>query len=230
MNVRQIIFVGCISSLALILSMNIATAQGRGRGQGASLARLLTIEEVQSELKLEEDVLEKAKAYAETSQAKAREESQLIRDQGLSDADMRAELASLSDQMFAKDNEELAKLISAEQMKRLKQLMLQQIGISAVSRKEVGDAIGIKEEDRVALKKKIDEMNTANGEKMREMFSGGNVDRDAAQKIMAENRKKLDETVLESLDDAQEAKFKELVGAEFKFPEPQAGGGRRRDF
>ena len=132
--------------------------------------------------------------------------------------------------MFAKDNEELAKIISADQMKRLKQLMLQQIGISAVSRKEVAEAIGIKEADRVALKKKVDDMNTANGEKMREMFSGGNVDRDAVQKVMAENRKQLDETVLESLDDTQEAKFKELVGAEFKFPEPQAGGGRRRDF
>ncbi len=228
--IAQRLSVAICLGLAMFGATASVQAQGRGRGMGSSLARLLTIEEVQKELKLDSAVLEKAKAYAETSQTKMREESQLIRDQGLSDADMRADLAALNDQMFAKDSEELAKIISADQMKRLKQLMLQQIGISAVSRKEVAEAIGIKEADRVALKKKVDDMNTANGEKMREMFSGGNVDRDAVQKIMAENRKQLDETVLESLDDAQEAKFKELVGAEFKFPEPQAGGGRRRDF
>ncbi len=228
--IAQRLSVAICLGLAMFGATASVQAQGRSRGMGSSLARLLTIEEVQKELKLDSAVLEKAKAYAETSQTKMREESQLIRDQGLSDADMRADLAALNDQMFAKDSEELAKIISADQMKRLKQLMLQQIGISAVSRKEVAEAIGIKEADRVALKKKVDDMNTANGEKMREMFSGGNVDRDAVQKIMAENRKQLDETVLESLDDAQEAKFKELVGAEFKFPEPQAGGGRRRDF
>ena len=131
--IAQRLSVAICLGLAMFGATASVQAQGRGRGMGSSLARLLTIEEVQKELKLDSAVLEKTKAYAETSQTKMREESQLIRDQGLSDADMRADLAALNDQMFAKDNEELAKIISADQMKRLKQLMLQQIGVSAVS-------------------------------------------------------------------------------------------------
>ena len=88
--IAQRLSVAICLGLAMFGATVSVQAQGRGRGMGSSLARLLTIEEVQKELKLDSAVLEKTKAYAETSQTKMREESQLIRDQGLSDADMRA--------------------------------------------------------------------------------------------------------------------------------------------
>lgn len=227
MNLRIILTSLCAGLIALAAS-NSAYAQGRGMRMGSAFARLLNMPEVQKELNLDSDLLEKVKAFAEASQAKIREEVQNIQDQGLSEADTRAEMTALTDQLYAKDSEELAKIISADQMKRFKQLLLQQQGLSAVTRKEVAEAIGLKEDARAALKKTLDEMSAAAREKMQELFQSG--DRDEIQKIMAENRKKVDDTVLEALDDSQEAKFKELKGPEFKFPEPQAPGSRRRDF
>jgi mevalonate kinase len=156
------------------------------------------------------------------------DEVQNIRDQGLSEEDTRTEIASLVDELYGKDVEDLTAILSPDQMKRVKQLMLQQQGASAIARKEVAEAIGLAEDTRVTLKKKIDEMNAASREKMRELFQGG--DRDEIRKVMNENRKALEEAVLATLSDAQKAKFTEMKGAEFKFPEPQAGGNRRRDF
>lgn len=227
MNVRTITLVGCISTLALIVSTTSVAAQGRMR-MGSSFSRLVSMAEVQNELLLSGDVLEKVKAYAEESQTKMREESQLIRDQGLEPAEMRAEMTALSEQFLAQDTEALGKLLSADQMKRLKQLMVQQQGVSAVTRKDVAEAIGLNEEAREKLKASVDELNQAAMAKMQEIGQGG--DREQFQKIMDETRKKVEETVLTALSDEQKTKFEELKGAAFKFPEPQPRGGGRRDF
>ncbi len=227
MNVRTITLVVFISTFALIVSTNTVAAQGRGR-MGPSFSRLISMPEVQTELKLQSDLLEKVKAFAEESQAKMREERQMIADQGLEPAEMRAEMTALNDQFQAKDAEALGKILSAEQMTRLKQLMVQQQGFNAITRKEVADAIGLKEEDREKLKATVDIINQETMAKMQEIGQGG--DREQAQKIMDESRKQVEATVMSALSDEQKKKFEELKGAAFKFPEPQARGGGRRDF
>jgi hypothetical protein len=203
-----------------------AAAQGRGmRGFGPSLTRLLLIPEVQTELKLDSDLIEKVKAFAEESQTKLREEFELVREQGLGEAEMRAEMADVMEEFRVKDTAEVAKLLSPEQFDRLKQLMLQQQGASAVVQKDVAEAIGLAEDERAKLKQTIDELNDASRQQMQDLFQSG--DREQIEKVMAENRQKIDEAVLAVLSDEQEEKFIELKGAEFKFPEPQRRGGRR---
>jgi len=207
-------------------SSTVAFAQGgRGMRTGSAISGLLNMPEVQNELKLEGDVLEKVKKFAEESQAKLREEIQMVRDQGLSEEETRKESIAVAEQFLAKDTAALEKLISADQMKRFKQLMIQRQGVSAVTRKEVAEAIGLKEEDRAKLKTTVDELNQASMAKMQELFQSG--DRDQAQKVMTDSRKKVEDTILAALSEDQKAKFTELKGAEFKFPEPQRGGGRR---
>jgi hypothetical protein len=228
MNGSKTLFAGSFVLLMLVAASPIL-GQGRGFMRTPSFTRLLMIEEVQKELGLEGDTFDAAMEYAEDAQAKMREEMQMIRDQGLDDAETRAEISSLSEQMLAQDGEALAKILSADQMKRLKQLLLQQQGAAGATSKEVAEAIGLSEDERVALKSKIDELNAESMEKMREIFQNGG-DRDEFQKAMADSRKRVEEIVLEVLTDDQEKKFVELKGVEFKFPEPDVGGQRRRDF
>jgi hypothetical protein len=219
--------VASLALLAVHVLSPAADAQGRGmRGFGPSVTRLLLMPEVQTELKLDSDVIEKVKAFAEESQGKLRDEMQLVRDQGLDEAEMRAELTDVMEQFRVKDMEEAAKLLSSDQMNRVKQLMLQQQGISAVVQKDVAQAIGLNEADREKIKTALDELAEASRQQMQDLFQSG--DREQIQKAMTENRKKAEEAVMAALSDEQKTKFTELKGAEFKFPEPQPRG--RRDF
>jgi hypothetical protein len=193
---------------------------------GPSVTRLLMMPEVQTELKLDSDTIEQVKAFAEESQTKLRDEIQMVRDQGLGEAEMRAEMTDVMEQFRAKDMEQAAKLLSPDQVNRLKQLMLQQQGVSAVVQKDVGEAIGLNDADRAKIKKTLDELAEASRQQMQELFEGG--DREQIQRAMTENRKKAEEAVMAALSDEQKTKFTELKGAEFKFPEPQPRG--RRDF
>jgi hypothetical protein len=228
MTIRQTLLV--LASVATLVgtAADAALAQGRGMRFGSSVSRLLNMAEVQNELKLEGDALAKVKEFAEKSQAKMREEMQAIRDQGLSEADQRAEIIAVSEELLTKDMAELEGLFTPEQFKRFQQLIIQTQGPSAVARKEVAEAIGLPEEARAELRKKLEEMNAANMAKMQELFQSG--DRDKAQALAAENRKAVEAAVMEVLDDDQKSKFAALKGAEFKFPEPQAPGGRRAGF
>lgn len=227
MNVRTPIVV-CAAALLVALGTTSVQAQGRGMRGGSPLTRLLGMAEVQNELKLDPHILEKVKAFAEESQTKLRDEMQMIRDQGLSEEDARAEMAAAIEQFTQKGMEELSKLLSADQMKRFKQLMWQQQGPAAVLQPEVGDAIGLSAEERAELQTKVDELNSANREKMQQLFQDG--DRDQIQKVMEENRKALEELVMNALDDDEKSKFEALKGPAFTFPAPQAPANRRRDF
>lgn len=189
---------------------------------------MVGIPEVQAELKLEGDALDKVKAFAEESMGKMREELQAAREQGLSDSEMRAEVASIIDEFQAKESEALTKLLSSDQMKRAKQLLLQQQGAAAALRPDVASAIGLSDADRDKLKATVDEMNQTAQAKAREMFQ--NQDPEGGMKVTTDNRKKVEETVMAGLNDDQKKKFEELKGAAFKFPDPQPPGQRRRDF
>lgn len=232
MNARQFVLVGCATGLALFASTATVAAQGRGGfgmfGGAPSFSRLLGIPEVQAELKLEGDALEKVKAFVEEQRTKMQEEMQAVRDQGLSQSEMQEEMTAIMEEFRSKQSDAVATLLSADQLKRAKELLIQQQGPAAVLQKDVGDAIGLADADREKLKTTVDEMNQTATTKAREMFQ--DQDREGGMKVITDNRKKVEETVMAALSDDQKKKFAELKGAEFKFPEPQPGGQRRRDF
>lgn len=223
MLVRNLIVFCGIAFLATCLD-SVAQAQGRGMRGGMPLTRLLGMAEVQNELKLEGEALEKVTAFADEAQQKFRDEVQMIRDQGLSEEEMREEMTAAVEQFSAKGKEELAKLLTPEQMKRFNQLLLQQQGPTAVLQPEVGDAIGFSAEERADLQAKVDELNAANREKMQQLSQD---DREQFQRLMEENRKAVSDLIASTLSEEEKQKFEELKGAPFTFPAPQRGGGRR---
>jgi hypothetical protein len=220
---RNLIVCCGIAFLATSLD-SVTQAQGRGGRGGMPLTRLLGMAEVQNELKLEGHMLEKVTAFAEEAQQKFRDEMQMIRDQGLNEDEQREEMAAALEQFTTKSKEEVAKLLTPEQMKRLNQLLIQQQGPTAVLRPEVGDAIGFTAEERADLQAKVDELNAANREKMQSLSQD---DREQFQRIMEEGRKAVSDLVTSTLSDEEKQKFEELKGAPFTFPTPQPRGGRR---
>ena len=213
-------FVLLLASVAVLGgSAGIATAQGRGGMMQASLARLIAMEEVQQELKLDGDALEKAKAIATEIGDSLRSQMQEIRDMGLSPEEMMDEMREVGQKLATEAETKLAEVVSPEQMTRLKQLFVQQLGATAVTREDVAAALGLDEETVKKIRAKVDELTAAGREKMRELMQGG--DRDSMREAMTKNRQEIEDAVLGMLSEEQKKKFEEFKGAAFKFPEPQ---------
>lgn len=197
-----------------------------GMGGGGNMISLAKAKDVAADLKLSEDQIKKLDELQKKMTAKmtsAREDA---------NGDREAMMSAM--QEIAKETEKgLGEAISADQMKRLKQLSLQSTlkngGLmAALGNPDVAKGLNLNEEQQEQLKGfREDMMNT-----MREMFQGGGGggDRAEMQKKMQEYRASLDKKVTKLLTDDQSKKLKELQGEEFKgqFPQPQMGGGRNK--
>ncbi len=230
MNRKQWL-VGC---LCLGLSLVAGTAWGQRGGMmfggGGSLASILRIEEVQKELGLEGETLEKVNAFLEEAQTAMRDKLSELRDEGLERDEMMAEMQKFNAQVAEKEAKELGGVLSADQMKRANQLLVQRLGFAAVTRPEVAKAIGLSADELKDLKAKIADLDKTRNEKFREAME--NQDREAFQEINAEYQKNLSGLFGETLNDEQKKAFEEYQGEKFTFPEPQRGGdggGRRRN-
>jgi len=124
-------------------------------------------------------------------------------------------------------NAKLEEALLPHQMKRLKEIALQQRGTSALTDPEVAKELKITD----AQKKKLDDVNQKNretmGARMRELFQGGN--REGIREKMQEMRKEAEEKVLAVLTGDQKKKFEEMKGEAFEMPQRTRtrGGGRR---
>jgi Spy/CpxP family protein refolding chaperone len=186
---------------------------GIGFGGGAGQAMLLSQKSVQEELKLTEEQIKKV----QETQTKQRESFQGL--QQLSQDERREKFQAL-----AKDNEKVVKdILKPDQVKRLKQISLQQRGLQAVNDPEVATALNLTEEQKAKVKSMQEENRTA----ARDLRQGGN--RDEARTKLQEMRKANEEKIQTLLTSEQKAKWKELTGEPFKgeitFPgrRPRAG-------
>jgi Spy/CpxP family protein refolding chaperone len=208
-----------ITLVAAVVAMTAgsALAQQRQRqrpgggfgGFGGGMMFLLGQKSVQEELKLSE---EQTKKIQELS-AKQRESFQGLRD--LSQEERRTKMEELG-----KANQKaIAEILKPEQMKRARQISLQQPG--AIANPEVAKALNITDEQ----KEKMREIQTKSFEELR----GLRGQEDAAKKI-AEIRKATNEKVLGVLTADQKKKLKEMQGEPFKgeIQRPQFGGRRNR--
>ncbi len=118
----------------------------------------------------------------------------------------------------------MGEILKPEQLKRLKQISLQQQGTRALSRDEVADAIKLSAEQ----KDKIKAIGEDTRKQMADLRGGGN--REEARKKGEELRKAADEKINAVLTDEQKTKLKELVGEAFKgeIQRPQFNGRRPR--
>ncbi len=213
-----------IAAFALfVLVTSDAMAQpggGRGRGPrgGFGEAMLLQQASVQNELKLSDEQIQKVTELAE----KQREAFA-----GLGDLDPEERREKFAEAQTSQ-REELAKILSAEQGQRLKQIAWQQSGPQALANPEVATALELSDEQKQAVETAQTDMR----EQMRELFAGGpDGDREAAREKMAELQKAASEKLDKVLTPEQQTKFKELLGTPFtgEIQRPSFRGRRQRE-
>lgn len=218
-----------VAVAALVASPALAQQQGRRQGgfQGAGQLGLLMNKDVQKDLKLTTDQVSKI----DTAAKKQREAFQGL--QGLSREERTQKMQALNKET----RETLKSTLKPEQEKRLHQLELQQRGLTALATPANARNPNarpnplIKELNITAdQQQKIQDIQTANREKMREIFQNAGGNRQEAAKKMAELNKSANDKIMGLLTADQKAKWKEMTGEPFKGQLPAAGfgGGARR--
>jgi hypothetical protein len=187
---------------------------------GGGLIPLAKAKDVAADLKLTEDQLKKIDELEKKMSEKRR--SAMQDNQG----DREGMMAAM--QELTKEAEKgLQEAISADQMKRLKQLQLQSMMknggmMTALGNPDVSKALNLNEEQMEQLRGFREDMRNT----MREMFQGE--DRSEMQKKMQEFRASMDKKVAKLLTEEQQKTLKDLQGEPFKgeFPSMGMGVGR----
>jgi Spy/CpxP family protein refolding chaperone len=177
---------------------------GGGRGFGGGTLFLLQAKSVQEELKLSGDQVKKITELAEKQRSAMKDVP-------------REERRAKREELAKANNKAIGEILKPEQLKRVKQIALQQQGVMALTfNEEVAKALKISEDQ----KDKIREIQS----KMREEMRGAFGDQEKMQKL----RKQMSEKVMGVLTAEQKTKLKEMQGEPFKgeIPRPQFGGGR----
>lgn len=182
---------------------------GAGGFGGGGFTALLSNEDVKKELQLLEDQTSKIESIQMAMAAEMRELFQ----GGGGGGDREAMMAKMTE-MRKKNEEEISKVLDADQLKRIKQIEFQQ----AVNRGMGGVAGGIISEQVVAdlglTKEQVDQLTEAQKAADEEF-----------RKKQAEIRAAAIEKLVSTLSPEQQAKFKELYGKPFEM-RMRIGGGQ----
>ena len=218
------IMIAAAAAVLVMGSMTAACAQrgqgggrfGGGFGQRGGGFAILMIAEVRQELKMTDAQIAKFQAKQDEVNNARREIMQSAGNfREMSPEDRQKVMAKIQEVQ----DKAIAEVLDETQLKRYKQLVLQQEGPMAASRKEVADALKLTEDQR----KQIAAIQQAVRQEMMQSFQslGQGAAPEDIQKLMAknqENQAKAGEKVLALFTDAQKATWKELTGAPFKFP------------
>lgn len=208
---------------------------GGGFGQGMpgmEFTMLLPNEGVRKELELTDEQKKEIDDLLTASMEAGRKDFEAIGDfQSLSEEERNKKFTELREKGAARSKElktNIDEILLPPQADRLKQLGLQLRGTRALSEAEVAEQLAITEDQ----KKKIEEINTQNGEEtqkaMEELRSKGdqqNPDFEAFRKKGEELRKAGDEKLMAVLTDDQKKKFDEMKGEKFEFKFEGGGFG-----
>jgi hypothetical protein len=191
---------------------------GFGNRGGGGYGELLTNESVQKELKIEGDATAKVKEAVTKVREKNADALAKLRD--LPMEEQRAKRQELTKAINEETLAAVNDVLKPEQVKRLKQIELQQAGYQAFARAEVEKALSLKDEQ----KEKIKSITEAAQKQQRELLprgpgagGGGGAGGFAAnaEKLTA-LRKKTMEEVTALLTDDQKSSWKDLTGAPFE--------------
>jgi hypothetical protein len=207
MNVRQhhVLSLVLFSAFVLLGLASSANAQRRGRGGlrpgEVSLARLLTVEPVQNELKLSE----KQKAAAvEINNSLTEERHKLFKEVAKESHERGQKVAELEERTSSKVN----KLLDQPQRNRLREILLQVNGAVELTRKDIQDELGITSEQRT----KLVEISHDNAKSRRDALANYEGDKTAK---MVELQREADKKLFDVLTDKQREQFEKLKGKKF---------------
>ena len=210
-------------TLGLVAVFSVpAWAQGQGRGGpgGGMWGRggvvgLIPNKSVQEELKLEPDQIEKAKGVAEELREKVRESMS-----GLGDLDMSERMKKIQEVNWTTNEEgfkALGTFMKPEQIKRFKEIVLQQQGANALSYPPLAKKLDVTNEQKGKIAAILAEEMT----EIRNAMQDG--DRGAITKI----RKSTNDKALAVMTDVQQKQWKEMLGEPFEVKMEGGPGGDR---
>jgi Spy/CpxP family protein refolding chaperone len=216
---------GIAAGLALLLAVPVMGQtqrqrgfQGTGRGTGG-FGALLQNEGVQKELKLEKEQADKVKAAVDKVQADHRDDFAKLRD--LPADEQRTKRNELTRTVSAETLRAIEGLLNADQLKRLKQIELQQAGANAFSRDDVQTALKLTDEQKTKVKEIADkfsremrELMGAGGRPTGRPPAGGRPNNPNQEKVTA-LRKQTNDDIQSVLTEDQKKAWKELTGAAF---------------
>jgi hypothetical protein len=173
------------------------------RGGGFGVVGLLTNESVQKELKLGDEQIEKAKKAAEELRGKFREDAAKLKD--ATPAERAEFVQKVSDEAYKVLND----VLKPEQVKRLKQIELQQTGLSSPAAQK---ALKLTDEQKEKVKKIAEETT----QKRREIMKEAQGDFKGAMEKVATLTKESHEKEGAVLTDEQKKQWKEMTGEPFQ--------------
>jgi hypothetical protein len=189
--------------MALLLS-SPAMAQQRGGGNQF----ILLNKSVQEELKVEQAQIDKATEAFKKFSEDNKDLVAKLRDRNLSQED-RAEARK---QMTEATQKIAADVLKPEQLKRLKEIQLQQAGIGAFNRADSQKALNLTDKQKDELKTIADDLRKQSAE-IRQ--NAGTNRQEAREKTQALTKDKM-EAALKVLTDDQKKTWKDLLGASFE--------------
>jgi Spy/CpxP family protein refolding chaperone len=224
--VLAVVFAFVLVSIAAAEERAPGGRQGFGRMRG-SFVELLSLEQVQKELKLSEDQIAKVKEIGEKLRAEMREQSAGLRD--IQDVqERRTKMTEASNQFDEKARGQFREVLSQEQMMRLYQIRLQVRGaVYALNNGWVADRLKLTDEQ----KKKAAELEKATENKVSEAYSPlSGLSQEERREKMAELREKIskmrdeaEQKALGLLTAEQKETFEKMKGEKLELP-----AGRRQ--
>jgi hypothetical protein len=179
---------------------------------GRTLLTLSLFEEVRTELKTAPEINSQEDGLLTKVQGEMQEAFQSA------NGDFAA-MRQTVDKVNAKYDEELIKLLSTDQVKRLKELFVQFNGGSAIAAAAIAKDLVITDEQKAKIKQAQDE----NQKKVMDLFQSGGGPEDN-RKDLEKLQDELKATLEKLLTDDQKTKFKEMHGTKFEFKKVSAGG------
>jgi Spy/CpxP family protein refolding chaperone len=210
-----------VLGLTALLASPAMAQRGRGRGGFGGPGFFVGNKGVQKELKLTDEQVKKAEDALKTIREKHQQEFAGIQD--LPQEERREKFQALNKTVSEEQTKALADVLSADQVKRLKQIMLQVRGAQAFADPEVQKELKLTDDQKDKIKTIGDDARQE-GQSIREAAAG---DFQEMQKKMAALNKETMEKVSGVLTDDQKKAWKDLTGDAFEFkPDPGQFGGR----
>jgi Spy/CpxP family protein refolding chaperone len=233
--VRSLRFVSLAAvSLAVFAMCSTASAQprpGGGRGMGMGMGMmgggmrasvsmmygiLLNSATVQKDLDLLDEQKAKIKEITDNAQKAMRETFSKMGNPGDMTDEERAEMRKKMQAQGEKTTKDIEGVLLPDQLKRLKGIALQRMGVAALNDKGVQKELKLSD-DQVAKLKTVGEDSM---KKMRELFGSGE-DRDAMRKKMQELGKDAEKKMMDVLSDEQKASLEKMKGKTLKIPDAE---------
>jgi predicted translin family RNA/ssDNA-binding protein len=211
---RRIGLMSAVLAAVVLLSSPVSAQKqkqpGRGGFGGVSLGQLATNEGVQKEIKMTEDQIKKVKDVTQEIRTKFRDK--------FADAGMdREKMQALFREIQTETDKAVTAALKPDQVKRIKQIELQVIGLRAFGREEVQKELKFtdkQKEEYTELSKEVTKDAAAIMEGIsfrdREKFQ------EAQKKVQELNKKALDKFVSKLTADQQKT-YKEMQGEKFDY-------------